>query len=57
MANAAPRELAAVTTALGHAKAVAALLQVTRFVTIALLCNALALEVPVPSIFDETPAT
>lgn len=50
-------ELAAVSAALGPAKAVAALLQITRFVTIALLCNALALEVPVPSIFDEPPAT
>ena len=34
-------------------QAVAALLQVSRFVTIALLCNALSLSLPVPSVFDE----
>jgi alkylhydroperoxidase family enzyme len=45
-------ELRAVVSALGPQEAVAALLQVSRFVTIALLCNALALELPVPSVFD-----
>ena len=40
-------------TALGPEKAVAALLQVSRFVTIALLCNALSLTLPVASVFDE----
>ena len=37
----------------GREKAVAALLQVSRFVTIALLCNALSLTLPVASVFDE----
>jgi alkylhydroperoxidase family enzyme len=45
-------ELRTVVTALGAQKAVAALLQISRFVTIALMCNALALELPVPSPFD-----
>lgn len=49
-------ELAAVTSRLGHEKAVAALLQISRFVTIALLCNALGLTLPVPSVFDEPAA-
>jgi len=48
-------ELRAVTAALGPAKAVAALLQISRFVTIALICNALHLALPVPSIFDARP--
>ena len=46
-------ELRAVVDALGPEKAVAALLQVSRFVTIALLCNALSLTLPVASVFDE----
>jgi hypothetical protein len=46
-------ELRAVVDALGAAKAVAALLQISRFVTIALLCNALSLTLPVASVFDE----
>jgi hypothetical protein len=41
---------------MGPQKAVAALLQISRFVTIALMCNALSLELPVGSVFDE-PAT
>jgi alkylhydroperoxidase family enzyme len=49
-------EVKAVVDALGPDKAVAALLQVSRFVTIALLCNALSLELPVPSVFDEASA-
>jgi hypothetical protein len=47
-------EVRAVAEALGPEKAVAALLQIARFVNIALLCNALNLELPVPSVFDET---
>jgi len=43
----------AVAAALGQDKAVAALLQVSRFVTIALMCNALSLALPVRSVFDE----
>ena len=46
-------ELRAVVDAIGPQKAVAALLQISRFVTIALLCNALALQLPVVSVFDE----
>jgi alkylhydroperoxidase family enzyme len=49
-------ELDAVVRLLGPQKAVAALLQVSRFAGIALLCNALALTLPVPSVFDEDPA-
>jgi alkylhydroperoxidase family enzyme len=49
-------ELDAVVRLLGPQKAVAALLQISRFVGIALLCNALALTLPVPSVFDETAA-
>jgi alkylhydroperoxidase family enzyme len=45
-------EVRAVAAAIGAPKAVAALLQISRFVTIALMCNALALELPVPSIFE-----
>ena len=47
-------EVKAVVNAIGAPKAVAALLQITRFVTIALLCNALELKLPVASVFDET---
>lgn len=47
-------ELQAVVELVGHEKAVAALLQISRFITIAVICNALALELPVPSVFDET---
>ena len=46
-------ELRAVVGALGPNKAVAALLQVSRFVTIALMCNALSLTLPVASVFDD----
>ncbi len=46
-------ELDAVVRLLGPSKAVAALLQIARFVGIAQLCNALALELPVASVFDE----
>jgi hypothetical protein len=49
-------ELHAVVAALGPERAVAALLQVSRFVNIALLCNALSLTLPVPSVFDEASA-
>jgi alkylhydroperoxidase family enzyme len=49
-------ELRAVVALMGPQKAVAALLQISRFVTIALMCNALSLELPVGSVFDE-PAT
>jgi hypothetical protein len=45
-------ELRAVVGVIGPQKAVAALLQISRFVTIALLCNALSLELPVPSVFE-----
>jgi hypothetical protein len=45
-------ELAAVVAMVGPEKAVAALLQISRFVSIALLCNALSLTLPVPSVFD-----
>jgi alkylhydroperoxidase family enzyme len=38
---------------LGPERAMAAVLQITRFVTIALLCNALELKLPVQSVFDE----
>jgi alkylhydroperoxidase family enzyme len=46
-------ELDAVVRLLGPQKGVAALLQVSRFMGIALLCNALSLSLPVPSIFEE----
>ena len=49
-------EVRAVAAALGPEKTVAALLQISRFVTIALLCNALSLTLPVPSVFDEPAA-
>jgi len=48
-------EIRAVVAAIGHAKAVAALLQITRFVAIAMMCNALVLQLPVKSIFGEAP--
>lgn len=46
-------ELRGVVQAIGQQKAVAALLQVSRFVHIALLCNALKLTLPVPSVFEK----
>lgn len=46
-------ELRAAVKLIGPEKAVAALLQIARFMGIALMCNALALELPVPSVFDE----
>jgi alkylhydroperoxidase family enzyme len=49
-------ELHAVVRMMGPQKAVAALLQISRFMGIALLCNALGLTLPVPSVFDETAA-
>ena len=45
-------EVRAVSDLLGSTKAAAALLQTTRFMTIATLCNALQLNLPVASIFD-----
>ncbi|MDW3685998.1 carboxymuconolactone decarboxylase family protein [Cupriavidus sp. CV2] len=45
-------EIRAVAKALGPAKAVAALLQVARYIMITHLCNALDLQLPVRSIFD-----
>lgn len=44
-------EVRAATTVLGAQKTTAALLQITRFMTIATLCNALELSLPVPSVF------
>ncbi len=41
----------AATEVIGAQKTVAALLQVTRFMSIATLCNALDLSLPVPSVF------
>ena len=49
-------ELRAVVKLIGPEKAVAALLQISRFMGIALVCNALALELPVASVFDEPDA-
>ena len=49
-------ELRGVAKLIGPQKAVAALLQISRFMGIALMCNALALELPVASVFDETSA-
>jgi alkylhydroperoxidase family enzyme len=46
-------ELRDVVASIGETKAVAALLQIARFVNIALLCNALSLTLPVPSVFDD----
>lgn len=46
-------ELAAVVARFGPAAAVAALLQITRFSTVAALVHALRLELPRPSIFDD----
>jgi alkylhydroperoxidase family enzyme len=45
-------EIEAVARLLGPEKTVAALLQITRFMTIAVLCNALRLELPVKSVFE-----
>ena len=45
-------EVRAVSELLGSSRTAAALLQATRFMTIAILCNALQLSLPVPSIFD-----
>ncbi|MES2536198.1 MAG: carboxymuconolactone decarboxylase family protein [Pseudomonadota bacterium] len=47
-------EVAAAGAELGTQKATAALLQITRFITIATLCNSLSLSLPVPSVFDAT---
>jgi alkylhydroperoxidase family enzyme len=47
------REVESVVRLLGPQRAVAGLLQIARFVGIALLCNALALELPVQSVFAE----
>jgi alkylhydroperoxidase family enzyme len=46
-------ELAAAAALLGPQKAAAALMQVTRFMGIAVLCNSLSLSLPVASIFDK----
>lgn len=43
--------VAVATSAVGGQKTAAALLQVTRFMSIATLCNALELSLPVPSVF------
>jgi hypothetical protein len=43
--------VAAATSVLGSQKTTAALLQITRFMSIATLCNALDLSFPVPSVF------
>lgn len=43
--------VAAATSVLGAQKTTAALLQITRFMSIATLCNALELSLPVPSVF------
>jgi alkylhydroperoxidase family enzyme len=45
-------ELAAVVGAIGHAQAIATMMVVGRYVVHALIVNSLALEPPVPSIFD-----
>lgn len=49
-------ELAAVARDIGPERTVAVLLQTTRFMTIATLCNSLKLRLPVPSIFDPAAA-
>lgn len=49
-------ELQGVAKLMGPEKAVAALLQIQRFMGIALMCNALSLELPVRSVFDEADA-
>jgi alkylhydroperoxidase family enzyme len=46
------REVAAVAALLGAEKAAASMMQVTRFIGIAVMCNALSLSLPVPSIFE-----
>jgi len=48
-------ELQMVVSLLGHQRAVAAMMQIARFAGIAMMCNAFALELPVPSVFDEVP--
>ncbi len=45
--------IAQASAALGPERAMAAMLQITRFVAMAHLCNALALKLPVQSVFDE----
>ena len=47
-------EIVTVAHLLDATQTVAALLQITRFITIAHLCNALTLTLPVASIFDTT---
>lgn len=49
-------ELRSVAKLIGPPKAAAALLQIQRFMGIALMCNALSLELPVRSVFDEADA-
>lgn len=49
-------EIMAVRAELGAQKTTAALLQITRFMTIATLCNSLSLTLPVPSIFESPSA-
>lgn len=51
------QEIRAVVDALGQEKAAAAVLQTTRFVLIAHVCNALQLSLPVPSIFTQAGAS
>ena len=46
-------ELAAVVEAIGHEQAIAAMMVVGRYVVHALIVNTLALEPPVPSIFED----
>ncbi len=46
-------ELAAVVEAIGHERAIAVLMVVGRYVVHALIVNTLALEPPVPSIFED----
>lgn len=46
-------ELRDVVAMIGPDRAVAALLQIGRFTSIALLCNALSLSLPVPSVFHD----
>lgn len=48
-------ELQVVVAKLGPQRAVAAMLQISRFVGIALMCNALEMALPVQSVFDEDP--
>lgn len=48
-------EVGAVVDALGPTRAMAVMLQITRFMNISILVNALQVALPVPSIFDEEP--